>query len=399
MLPSRRNYSYNQLQMTHELNDAQHGVVWNYWKKLDKSLLFSVIACSVISVLLLISIWQNDLLSSVDDSQFTTQIFASLIGIVCVIILLVVDYHKIVKLWYIYAPIALLFTLLCFTSLGVQRDGADDQAWLDLGFITFQPSELLKLAFILTFSLHLEKDEENMNKPLHMLLLCIHGAIPVLLIALQGDYGTAIIFACIFLGMLLSSKISWKYVLALAIAIPVILVLAWNFVLSDSHKERILVLFNPGSDPEGVEYQQNLGLSALANGEMFGQGLFAGEDAYVSVPEMHNDFIFAHVGQCFGFVGAMIVVLLLAFICLKCLYNGLRSTDRLGMFICIGVFSMFLSHCILNIGMVLKVAPVIGVPLPFLSAGGTATVCMYIAIGFVISIYSHNQKPYSAFDT
>ena len=96
-----------------------------------------------------------------------------------------------------------------------------------------------------------------MNKPLHMLLLCIHGAIPTGLIALQGDYGTAIVFAVIFLFMLCTAKISWKYVLAFLVAIPVVLFAVWNFLLGETHKKRILVLIHPGTDPENIEYQQD----------------------------------------------------------------------------------------------------------------------------------------------
>ena len=373
------------------------GLIRRHWKQLDKFLILTVLICSALSTMLLYSIWQNNILSTVSDSQYITQLVGSLIGLVCILLLSIVDYHKIVRLWFIYAPIALILTMLCFTSLGVKRDGADDQAWLNLGFIQFQPSEILKLAFILTFSLHLAKDEKNMNHPLHMLLLCIHGAIPTGLIALQGDYGTAIVFAAIFLGMLFAAKISWKYVIAFLAAIPVALILIWNFVLGDTHKNRILVLLHPGTDPDGLEYQQDLGLNALANGKIFGVGLFAGEDAYVSVPELHNDFIFAHIGQALGFVGAMVVVVLLAFICLKVLGNAMRCNDKMGTLLCTGVFSMLFTHCVMNIGMVLKVMPVIGIPLPFLSAGGTATVSMYVAIGFVVSTYSHNQKRFLVF--
>jgi rod shape determining protein RodA len=368
--------------------------IWlaRYWRTLDKSLIFAALLCSGLSILLLYSIWQNGISSSVGASYYRTQLFSCGLGIASLLVLAAIDYHKIVRLWFLYAPVAVVLTLLCFTALGHKRAGADDQAWLNLGFIQFQPSELLKLTFILTFSLHLAKDEENMNKPLHMLLLCIHGAIPTGLIALQGDYGTAIVFAVMFLGMLFAARISWRYILGFLIAIPVLLVFAWNFLLGDTHKKRILVLLNPGSDPENIEYQQDKGLAALAQGKIFGVGLFSGKDAYVSVPEIHNDFMFAQVGQALGFVGAMAVILVLAFLCLKTLYNGYRAKDKLGLFLCVGVFSMLLIHCIMNIGMVLKVAPVIGVPLPFISAGGTATVSMYLALGIVVSVYGHSKK-------
>lgn len=363
-----------------------------YWRRLDKPLILAALLCSVLSIILLYSIWQNHIISSVGSSYYRTQLLSCGLGLACLLVLSAIDYHKLVRLWFLYAPVALVLTLLTFTALGHKRAGADDQAWLNLGFIQFQPSEVLKLAFILTFSLHLAKDESNMNKPLHMLLLIVHGMIPTGLIALQGDYGTAIVFAIIFLGMLFTAHISWKYVLALLITIPAALFAAWNFILGDTHKQRILVLLHPGTDPENLEYQQDRGLEALSNGKIFGVGLFSGEDAYVSVPEIHNDFMFAQVGQALGFVGAIAVVLVLAFLCLKVLYDGYRAKDSLGLFLCAGVFAMLFIHCVMNIGMVLKVAPVIGVPLPFISAGGTATVSMYVALGLVVSIYSQSKR-------
>ena len=363
--------------------------VARYWRKLDKSLLLAALLCSTLSVLLLYSIYANHVLAEIDDDDYIVQLMAVGIGVCAVLILAAIDYHKIARFWFIYAPVALILVLLTFTSLGYQRPGADDQAWLQIGSITLQPAEILKLAFILTFSLHLAKDEENMNRPFHMLLLILHGCLPMGLVVLQGDYGTAIVFAFIFAAMIIIARISWKYILAGMIAVPTVLVLAWNFVLGSTHKNRILVLLHPGTDPEGLEYQQDLGLTALASGKLFGIGLFDAED-YISVPEMHNDFIFSYIGETLGFVGAMAVVLVMVFLCLRTLTNGLRANDRQGLFLCVGVSSMIF-------GMVLKVMPVIGVPLPFLSAGGTSTLSMYIALGLVISVRTHNERKYNVF--
>ncbi len=364
---------------------------------IDAGLLFAVILCSVISTLLIYSIRENGVLEKVGASYWKTQLVSMILGITLAVAISFIDYAKLVKMWFIYAPIAIILVLLTFTSLGYQSEGADDRAWLNLGFIQFQPSELLKLAFILTFSYHLSRDEENMNKPLHMLLLCVHGLVPIGLIGLQGDYGTAIVFACISLFMLISSNISWKYLLALPFLIAGAATVLWFFVLGSTHKNRILVLLNPGTDPEGIEWQQDLGLSALKSGGVFGKGLFAGNDAYISVPEIHNDFIFAYAGQVFGFVGAVGIIIILAYICLKIFVDSRIARDRMGRFICMGAFGLMLSHCVMNIGMVLKAAPVIGVPLPFMSAGGTAMVSMYMVIGLILSVYSHRARTYNVF--
>lgn len=362
-----------------------------YYRQLDKLMILCAVFCSVLSVFLLHSIQKNGVLD-IGFDDCVTQGIAAGIGFIAMLITTAIDFHKLAKLWYIYTPLILVLIALTFTSLGYQREGADDQAWLSLGFISIQPSEFLKIVFILTFSLHLSKDEENMNNPLHMLLLPLHGMVPLGIVVLQGDYGTAIVFAMMLIVMLFVSRISWIYIVAAMAVIPVIIWAAWNFVLGDLHKSRILVLMNPGTDPEGLEYQQDLGLTALASGKLFGSGLYGGED-YVSVPELHNDFIYAYVGEALGFVGAMTVALVLTVICIRVLLGGAKLHDRQGMFICMGVFAMLMTHCIMNIGMVLKVMPVIGIPLPFLSAGGSATLSMYIALGLVLSAKQHSMRP------
>lgn len=365
---------------------------------IDAGLMFAVTLCAAISTLLIYSISESGLSANegVGSSYWKTQLFSMIIGIGAAIIISLIDYRKLVKLWFIFAPAALFLVALTFTSLGYQRAGADDQAWLQIGPLNFQPSEVLKIAFILTFGYHLSRDEENMNKPLHMLLLLIHGAVPIAIVGKQGDYGTAIVFAAIFGFMICSAKISWKYLIAAPFVIAAAVAGMWFFALNEFHKKRILILFNPGTDSD-IEYQQNLGLAALKSGGVFGKGLMKNADEYVYVPEIHNDFIFTYAGQVFGFVGSIGLLIILAYICLKIFADSHITRDRLGRFICMGAFGLMLSHCILNIGMVLKVAPVIGIPLPFLSAGGTAMVSMYAIIGLVLSTYSHRAVNYNVF--
>ena len=366
---------------------------------IDAGLLFAVTICAVISTLLIFSIAESGLSEGegVDSSYWKTQLVSMVIGLFAAVIISLIDYRKLVKLWFIFVPISLFLVALTFTSLGYQRNGADDQAWINIGPVNLQPSEILKLAFILTFSYHLSRDEEDMNKPLHMLLLLLHAAIPIGIVAKQGDFGTAIIFVAIFMFMICSAKISWKYLVAAPFVIAAGVAAMWFLALSEFHKKRITILFNPGSDPEYIEYQQDLGLAALKSGKIFGKGLFKNVDEYVYVPEIHNDFIFTYVGQVFGYLGSLGIIIILAYICLKIFADSRITRDRLGRFICMGAFGLILSHCIMNIGMVLKVAPVIGVPLPFMSAGGTAMISMYAIIGLVLSTYSHRAVTYNVF--
>lgn len=364
---------------------------------IDAGLLFAVTLCSVISTVLIYSISHNKLLEGVGSSYWRTQLISMGMGLIAAVIMSFIDYRKLVKLWFIFAPAALILVGLTFTSLSYQRAGADDQAWIQIGSFSFQPSEVLKLAFILTFAYHLSRDEEEMNKPLHMLLLCIHALVPIGIVGLQGDYGTAIVFVFIFVFMICSAKISWKYLVAGPFVAAAGIAAMWFFALDEFHKKRVTILFHPGTDPENIEYQQDLGLMALKSGKIFGKGLFAKSSEYVSVPEMHNDFIFTYAGQVFGFLGSVGILIILTYICLKIFADSRVTRDHLGKFICMGAFGLIFSHCIMNIGMVLKTAPVIGVPLPFMSAGGTAMVSMYTIIGLVLSTYSHRAVNYNVF--
>ena len=366
-----------------------------FFRKLDKGLLIAVVICSALSVILLFSLYSNEI-NGLDSSYYITQLVSLVLGIGACLFVASIDYHTLSRLWFLYAPITMALVLLTFTGLGHQRAGADDRAWLNLGFTTIQPSEMLKLAFIFTFAYHLSKDEEKLNRPLHLLLAIVHGAVPIGLIVLQGDYGTALVFLMMFVTMLFSAGLSFKYIIAAVAITPPTIWFLWNYVLQGLHKDRIMVLINPGTDPMGLEYQQNLSLASLGAGNIFGKGLFGAED-YVNVPEVHNDFIFSYAGQVFGFVGAIIIILILAYICIKILSDSRNSMDKLGKLICLGTFAMLFTHCFMNIGMCLKVMPVIGIPLPFFSAGGTALVSMFVAIGMVLSCCTHNNKKYRMF--
>ncbi len=366
---------------------------------IDVGLLFAVTLCAVIGTLLIYSIASSKVSENegIGNSYWHTQLVSMCMGLVFAIIVSYIDYRKLVKLWFIFAPITIGFVALTFTSLGYQREGADDHGWIRVFGVSMQPSEIMKIAFIFTFSYHLYKDEEDMNKPLHMLLLIIHGLIPIGIVTVQGDYGTAIVFVAIFGFMLVSADISWKYLAAAPLVIAGAVAFMWFNLLDSFHKQRILILFNPGTDPEDIEYQQDLGISAIQSGGVFGKGLFTGQDEYIYVPELHNDFIFAHAGQVFGFVGSLGILIILAYICLKVFADSRIARDRLGRFICMGAFGLFFTHCLMNIGMVMKAAPVIGVPLPFISGGGTAMVSMYTIIGLVQSTYSHRAVNHNFF--
>ncbi len=359
-----------------------------YFKKLDWILLAICAGITVFDIVIVNSLYQN---GYIGESLLHTQIFAAVVGFFGAIIIGMIDYRLMAKYWFIYAPVALILQLLVFTPLGMQRD--DDLAWLDLGFISFQPSEILKIAYILTLAAHIYKLDDKINNLPRLLLLCVHGFAPFLLVLFQGDAGTALVFLFIFLCMLFAAGISWKYILIALVGTPAVLYVAWNYVMADHHKARFLILFDEQmqeAEKLDIYMQQYQAKVAMGSGQLTGLGFDA--DNYTYVPEIYNDFIFSYIGMTLGFIGCMAVVLTLAVLCLKLLSNASAAQDKLGKMICIGVFAMMAFHSIINIGVVVSAVPVIGITLPFLSTGGTSMIMMYVSLGPVLSIPTHKEK-------
>lgn len=365
-----------------------------YFNAVDKWLLFICISVSVIGILCQYSLVNSKQASTLNITERVAfvQVLALVLGLIAAIIVSNFDYHFMTKLWKLYMPISIFLVILTF-FIGMQVDETvDDKAWLRLPFgLTFQPSELLKICFIMSFAYHLSKVHGQMNRPLNLLLLCIHGAFPVILIHFQGDDGTALIFGFIFATMLFAAGLSWKYIIA---AIPIVAAavpLAWQYILTDDQRTRFLaVYFEEYADPLGADYQQRLSRISIGLGQLQGEGLF--QEDYWYVPKMHNDFVFSFIGQALGFAGAMIVVALLCGICFRCIIDAKLALDPLGAYICYGVFAMFFFQCLINIGMCISILPVIGITLPLLSAGGTSIAITYLGIGLVLSVHVHRRR-------
>ncbi len=314
------------------------------------------------------------------------------LGIIGALIISTFDFERIFHRWYLVALLGLVPVLLTF-FIGFAPEGTDDKAWLDLGITTFQPSELLKICFIVTFSLHLSRIKENINKPKYLLPLCAHGAAPVILIHFQGDDGTALVFAIIMLFMMWVAGVSWKYFAAAFSAAIVASPFVYFFVMNDDHRARIKLLFDIDADIKGVGYQQWLGRRALAGGGFTGQGYLHGNLTQAGIiPEGHNDFIFTQIGEELGFLGCAAVIILLVAICLRCIRVAKICTKDSGKYICIGVFAMLFAQSVINIGMCTSVLPVIGITLPFFSAGGTSLLCLYLGVGLVLNVYKHRNE-------
>ncbi len=320
------------------------------------------------------------------------QAVGTVLGIFAAVLISAVDYTKILERWYLLAVVGLVPVILTF-FIGFAPEGTDDKAWLDIGITTFQPSELLKICFIVTFTQHLSRVKDHINKLKTLIPVCIHGAIPVVLIHIQGDDGTALVFAIMVLFMLWAAGVSWKYFLLLLITAAVTSPILYFFVMNNDQRSRISALFDPNADTQGILYQQFRGKMALANGGWFGQGYLKGDLTQVGgVPMGHNDFIFTTIGEELGFLGCMAVILLLGAICLRCIRIARLCSKDSGKLICVGMFSIIFAQMVINIGMCVQVLPVIGITLPFFSAGGTSLLCLYLGIGLVLNVYMHRNS-------
>ena len=362
--------------------------VADYIREMDKLLLYICIAASVFGSVEILSVTHR--LSTM--RPFMIQVLSMFVGIFAAVLISMFDFETFLRRWYIAAIIGVVPVILTF-FIGFAPEGTDDKAWLDLGFTTFQPAELLKISFIITFAAHASRVKENINKPRYLLPLCMHGAFPVLLIHFQGDDGTALVFAIMFLCMLYAAGVSWKYFLAAISAMIIASPIVYFFVMNEDQKKRIIGVFNIEADIKGTTYQQYRARTALANGGFFGQGLFRGSLTQVGgVPEGRNDFIFVSIGEELGFIGCMLVIILLSAICFRCVYIAKNCRKESGKIICIGFFSMIFAQIIINIGMCTSLLPVIGVTLPLFSSGGTSLLCTFLGVGVIMSVYMHRNS-------
>ena len=315
------------------------------------------------------------------------MVLATCMGLAVAMVISFIDYDIILKLWPLVG-LAMVVLMLGLFKFGVSPEGRSDAfSWYKFGSLYFQPSEIVKIGFIITFSYHLSKVKNHISSLKHVFFLCAHAAIPVLLVVVTGDMGSALIFLMMFIGMMFAAGVHWLYFPAGALAVAAASPIIWLKIFDNIQRNRILALFNPENYPTEI-YQQNQARKAIINGGFSGMGLFKGELSHSTLlPERQNDMIFSVVCEESGFIGAFILMLLFILLAVRTVRVGRRSGNFAAEMMCYGVAFMILAQVIINIGMCTRLLPVIGITLPFISAGGTSVMCLYVAIGLVLSIY------------
>ncbi len=364
--------------------------IGDYILSSDKILWLVTLSATVYSCLLLSSV------ERAGGSFVRTQILAAVIGYTMAIIISMIDYEYIARVWWALAIVSISLFVAVFL-FGITVAGTDDTAWLRLpGGITFQPSELVKICFIVTFAKHLDylKKTGRLKTLGAVIQLILHAIIPIAIIHFQGDDGSALIFFFIALILMFTAGVQARYFIILLCGLSIGIPVLWNVVMNDEHRNRILALMDiDGNAMTDYGYQQYQSKVSIASGGVSGSGIGQGYRTGIGyVPEQENDFIFSVAGEECGFIGAMLILLILLVMIIRVYMNAQKARDELGSFICYGMFALLASQTIINIGMVIGLLPVIGITLPFFSAGGSSAMCLYFGIGLVQSVHMHNKN-------
>lgn len=316
------------------------------------------------------------------------QIIAFILGMIGVLLILLIDY-KTFGDNYILIYVTNVFLLVLVLIIGFSTKGT--KGWIDLGPVNMQPSELVKIGYILTFAKYLEKKKDNLNRLIDVLPAMLHLGLIVGLILLQPDTGTALVFIFISIFMLFAAGMNYKIIAGAFGIFLVSLPVMWK-LLKPFQKNRILVFLNPELDPMGAGYHVIQSETAIGSGQFLGKGLFKGTHNNLEfIPERHTDFIFSVIGEELGLVGALILLILFMWLLLRCIHIAKVSKDDYGMLICVGIIAMFIFHILENIGMTIGLMPVTGIPLPFISYGGSSLLTNMAAVGLVLNVGMRRQ--------
>ncbi|MDO5707561.1 MAG: FtsW/RodA/SpoVE family cell cycle protein [Andreesenia angusta] len=358
--------------------------------KYDRGIIVSTI---ILCILGLFMVYNTTHLIDHNKPYLINQLLATIIGIIGIIIIQKIDieiFERLYILIYILSISILIWVLLSGT--GSNEWGA--QSWIRFKYFGFQPSELTKLGFILFFASYFSKYDHKINEPLFLLLTTLLLAIPIVLILLQPDFGTVIVYLFVFGIILLSTGISKRFLAfgmsILTIALPII----W-LNLSDYQKKRIYVFLDPNYDIEGSGYQVFISKEAIKSSGFLGKGLLRdNSEVFLKVPENHNDFIFPSTIESFGILGGIILILLFLFLIYKIFKYGKLQENSFQKYALYGFSSMLFFHFFENIAMTIGAMPMTGIPLPFISYGGTFQLSNMLLIGLCLK-FIKNRKPLS----
>lgn len=324
---------------------------------------------------------------------YLKQILWLVVGLTAICLVAWVDYiwiERSSRMLYVAGIILLIAVFfLGKTGMGAQR-------WLSIGPISFQPSEFFKTAYIIMLAHYLSVIKNPLDTGSLFKLFFFLTLVPFILLVKQPDLGTALIILMLFFLLIvargLQKKVAVLFIIISLISLPFLGNIFWEG-LRDYQKNRIVAFMDPGTDPTGIGYQLNQSKITVGSGMFLGKGYLQGtQGPFRFLPEKHTDFIFAIFAEEWGFFGSVFLLLLYLVLILRGLDTARKAKDEFGRLLALGITFMFAIYIFINVGMTLGVMPVVGIPLPFMSYGGTALVSNLIAVGILINVRTHRFK-------
>ncbi len=322
--------------------------------------------------------------------EWRKQVVYVVLGVAAMALLSAIDYHR----WQRWAFGLYIANLLLLGLVMVGgRSALGAQRWINLGPVQFQPSEPAKLILAICIAALLARTASVGPREMGMAIAAV--GIPALLILRQPDLGTTLVlFAILTATLFFAVTRTWYFGLyAAVVGVASALVVRTSLVLKPFQRNRLLVFLHPDADPQGAGWNLNQSKIAVGSGELFGKGLYHGTQTQLNfVPEHSRDFIFTVVGEEFGYVGSVALLALYAVLLFGAVRAMLAARDRFGLLLAVGLIAMLVFHITINIGMTVGIMPITGIPLPFLSYGGTAILTDFAAVGLLLNIYLQRDK-------
>ena len=360
----------------------------NIFKNIEWSILICVIILIIIGCIALFSATQ-----STEHEELIKQLIWLGISIPIIITVILVDYELIVK----FAPIGYGIMLILLVAVLFTHPINGATSWFSIGSFSIQPAEFAKIFVILTLALVIskiqEKGVEELSVPWKLGLSLLVVVVPVLLIVRQPDYGTAIAFVIATIFMLFAAGIKKKYIIVSLITAAIVLPVLYLYVLPEHAKTRIDVFLNPDLDPRGSGYNILQSKLVIGSGQLLGMGVTQGNQTQLGyLYPKTTDFIFSVIGEEMGFIVAGLIIVLYVILITKIIYIAKTAKDDKGAYLTIGIAGIFAFHMVENIGMTMGLLPITGVPLPFVSYGGSSLLTNLVLIGLVLNVSGRRKK-------
>lgn len=351
--------------------------------KLPKSIIFAVLLTSCYGFILLFSAAQGNIFPWAYKQVLVFILFIPITLLIAMLDLRII-YNFSYLIYFLSLVILIIVEFFGKSAMGATR-------WLDLGLISIQPSELIKISLVLMLAKYFHVNE-NAESKFFLIFPLVGSLIPILFIIKQPDLGTAIIAIIIVAGMFFAAGTNIKYFLALGFCGIAVAPILWSS-LHNYQKNRILTFLYPEKDPLGTGYNIIQSKIAIGSGGFWGKGLLSGTQSHLKfLPEYQTDFIFSFLMEELGFAGGILLIALYAIILINSLLISVNCKSRFASLLSLGIAILLFSHVFINIGMVMGLLPVVGVPLPLVSYGRTMMASMLIGFGFIMNAAINHQK-------